>query len=211
IVLPLDSGVVLFDFDAVMVLGKELRRDRERALRELWARCAAASVAMRRGVKWAVNLEAPLRGQQEAGSIIVQRMLTDLGVSENRIILDQVTRSTREEAVEGGRLLEERGWRRLLVLTTDYHVPRSRRYFEDVLGPGRVAVHAPTALLQGASPEERSHILAGVPSSGALRDERWVELLFGGFSRALGPLPRSLRWDVEVRAGALFRGALDRV
>jgi hypothetical protein len=35
-------------FDAVLILGKELRRDPERALRELRARSAGAAVALRR-------------------------------------------------------------------------------------------------------------------------------------------------------------------
>ena len=43
--------------DAVMVLGKELRRDPERARRELLARSVAAVVALRDGARRVITVE----------------------------------------------------------------------------------------------------------------------------------------------------------
>ena len=44
------QGPNLYAHDAVVVLGKELRRDAPRAIRELKARAAAAAIALRGGV-----------------------------------------------------------------------------------------------------------------------------------------------------------------
>lgn len=194
-------------FDGVMILGKELRRDRERALRELWARCAAATVVWRDlGAQKIVSLEAPLQGQEEAGSRIVARMLTELGVPEEALHLELHTRSTREEALGLKRVADQYGWGRVLGLTAAYHVPRSRRYFYEVLGHDRVAVLPPEVFLARATPTERQHILAGAPHPEAMDQERKVEATFLALSRVLRPLPGTLRWELEVLAGGVYRG-----
>jgi hypothetical protein len=193
-------------FDAVMILGKELRRYPERARRELAARAAGASVALRHGVPRVVALEAPLVGQDRAGSAVVCELLAELGVPADRVLRDERTRSTREEAVEARRLCLEQGWRRLLVLTAAYHGPRAFRQFEEALGPGRFALTTPSALLRGAGPAERAWIEAGEPDAQAWAEERRVERLLGAMAAGLAWLPAPLRWQVEVQAGALWRG-----
>ena len=196
-------------FDGVMILGKELRRNRERALAELRARAAGAAIALRNGATEVAALEAPLVGQEEAGSIIVARFLRELGVDDSQMILAQVTRSTREEAVEGARVAREQGWSRMLVVTAAYHVERARKQFEEVLGADRVAVFAPESLLQHANGLERQWILEGKAGDTAHAEERMVEVLFSVFALGLRVLPPKVRWDVEIWAGAKFRGMTD--
>ena len=194
-------------FDGVMILGKELRRDRARALRELWARAAAAAVVWRElGAQRIVSLEAPLQGQEEAGSLIVARMLGELGVPAEALHLELCTRSTREEALGLLRVANHYGWARVAAITAAYHVPRSRRYFYEVLGPQRVAVLPPEVFLARARPDERQHILAGAPHPEAMDQERKVEATFLALSRVLRPLPGPLRWELEVLAGGVYRG-----
>lgn len=192
--------------DAVFVLGKELRRDRARALRELGARAAAAAIAHREGIPLIASLEAPLQGQEEAGSRIVARILGELGVPRRALYLEETTRSTREEALGLRRLMEANGWRSALAVTSAYHIPRSRRYFFDVLGQDRVEVLPPEVFLARATPREREMILAGAPGSEVLARECRVEAAFLAFARALSPLPGPLRWELEVLAGGLYRG-----
>lgn len=195
------------NFDAVMILGKELRRDRERALRELWARSAAAAVVWRElGARMIVTLEAPLQGQEEAGSIIVRAMLEELGVPSDAIHQERCTRSTREEALGLKRVADAYGWGRVLALTSTYHVPRSRRYFQEVLGQDRVSVLPPEVFSARARPVERQRILEGAPHPDAMDQERRVEATFLALSRALRPLPAPLRWELEVLAGGVYRG-----
>jgi len=197
-------------FDGVQILGKELRHFPERARRELKARAAAASVALEQGAELAASLEAPLVGQADAGSTIVAGFLDELGVPRERMILDELTRSTREEAVAGKVVADQHGWRRTLVVTSAYHVPRARRIFEDVFGRSRVAVHAPEAMLQRADGLAREWILEGTPDEAAMRFECRVEALLSNLARALGLFPAELRWQTEVWAGTLLRGIGDR-
>ena len=192
-------------FDAVMVLGKELRRDPERARRELAARSAAAAVAYRRGAERVFVLEDVLRGQQHAGSQIVRECLLGLGVPERALDLDRVTRSTRGEAIEAAKRMERLGFRRLLVLTSAYHVPRARSYFWDLLGREQVSVRTPSYALRYATEEERAII-----ANAELSDEDWayeqrVEARLSRAARFLGLLPASLAWKIEREVGRLYR------
>ena len=198
----------LCDHDAVIVLGKELRRDAPRAIRELRARTAAAAIALRGGVPVVATLEAPLRGQGIAGSDLVARQLAELGVPPEQIYRDTLTRSTREEAVESAALARRQGWRSLLVVTARYHVPRAARYFH-ALRPLRSVVVSPEAFVQQATPLEQEWIEAGRPDPAALAAEGRSERLFGLLGTALKPLPRDLRWRIEVLAGAALRGVID--
>ncbi len=195
-----------FPFDAVLVLGKGLRRDRERGLRELRARSAAASAAVRAGAGRALSLEAKLEGQDREGSAIVAENLATLGVPAEKTVLRQRSRSTRDEAVLARDLARELGIQRLLVVTSAYHVPRSRQLFEEVLGPRAVSVHGTAALLALANDAERRWILAGEPTIATMAAEARIERLLLTAEAALAPLPRPLRWKIESFAGTLWRG-----
>ena len=188
-----------------MVLGKELRHHPERGMRELRARSAAASVALRDGARTVLALEALLKGQEHSGSRLVCELLQELGVPLDRIQLAEVTRSTREEALEGARCVREQGIRRLAVITHGYHVPRVRRYFADVLPAGRFVVCTPETFLQRARGPERTWIEAARSDAEVLEQERLPETLFGALGGLLRPLPGPLRWKLEVRAAALYR------
>jgi hypothetical protein len=195
---------VAFPFDGVLILGKELRRDPERARRELRARAAAASAALRAGAAWVATLEAKLRGQEHSGAALVAEFLDELGVPPERIVARDLSRCTREEAVLGAALFDERQARRGLVLTARYHVPRARRLFLEA--SARAEVHTPEALWRHADARERAWIEAGTADDGVMAAEAPVERVFGALGTALRPLPAGLRAMVEIRAGAWWRG-----
>lgn len=195
-------------YDAVLVLGKELRGHPERARRELRARAAAASAAIRAGATFVATLEARLRGQDESGSTLVLSDLLSFGVPQDRVVFGDSTRSTREEAVLGTSLFIERGVRRALVLTGEYHVSRARRLFAEARSPAEV--HGPTAMWRFANLAEREAITAGLATPATLALEARNEGLLDALERALSPLPLGVRTMVEIRAGALWRGAADR-
>lgn len=200
----------MLDFDGVLVLGKELRIDPGRAMRELRARAAAAAAVSRGTGATVATLEARLKGQEETGSTIVAALLRELQVAEACIHREDLTRSTREEVLRALSLAGERGWRRLLVITARYHIPRARRLFaerpEHSTGL-RVAVHCPAALLRAANPTERTWILTGEPDARTMRRECRTEALFSTLERAIRPLP--FHEHLEVRAGAWLRGYAD--
>ncbi len=71
---------------------------------------------------------------------IADLMLHDLkerGVPESAIIrFPHRAVNTQEEAVENAHLIHERGWKKILLVTSNYHTRRSRYIFERVLPPG---------------------------------------------------------------------------
>lgn len=193
-----------FPYDAVLILGKELRRDPARAQRELRARAAAASAALRAGARQVATLEAHLAGQAQSGSALVAELLGKLGVDPAQVVRRDVTRSTREEAVLGTSWFCEVQARRGLVLTARYHVPRARRLFAEAGADAEV--HAPEALWRWASAREREWITAGEPDAAALAVEARTEGLYTALEAAIRPLPHGARAMLEIEAGAWLRG-----
>jgi len=197
-------SVARLPFDGVVVLGKELRGDPDRGTRELRARAAAAAAAVRAGVPFVATLEARLRGQDRSGSALVAELLAELGVPPERVVQEDRSRSTREEARLAAEVFGRRQVRRCLVLTARYHAPRARRIFEDT--GLHVAVHAPDALWRFATEQERGWIHAGEPDAAALRLEGRRERLWGTLAALLSPLPVAARASIEVTAGGYWRG-----
>lgn len=191
--------------DGVMVLGKELRRFPDRGLRELRARSAAASVALRDGARLAFALEARLRGQERSGSQLVVEALEALDADRERLVVDERTRSTREEVLAAHRLAHEHGLQRIALVTHGYHVPRVRRYMEATFPAGRAVVLTPESFLQRARGLERDWIEAATPDEAVYAQEARAERVLGGLAAALSVLPRGLAWQVEVKVGGLYR------
>jgi len=52
-------------------------------------------------------------------------MLEDWGISDDRITVETRSRNTHENAVESARIVSERGWRRVLLVTSAKHMPRA--------------------------------------------------------------------------------------
>lgn len=189
-----------------MVLGKELRRFPWRALRELRARSAALNVALRDGARMGFALEAHLKGQEHSGSQLVVDALEELGADLSNVVVDQITRSTREEVRLAQRLAFEHGLSRIALITHGYHVERVRRYVDETFPkPGQGVVLTPENFLQRAQGVERRWIEAATPDEAVYAEEARAELILGGMSRALSVLPRCLAWDIEVQVGGLYR------
>ena len=65
---------------------------------------------------------------------VMERDLESFGVPAASIVkLTHSAENTREEAVEAARLIRMRGWKRVLVVTSNYHARRARFIFERVL------------------------------------------------------------------------------
>lgn len=68
----------------------------------------------------------------EPESLQAERLLRAWGVPAERIVVETASRNTRENAVEVARIARERGWTRLLVVTSAFHVRRSAGCFRAV-------------------------------------------------------------------------------
>jgi uncharacterized SAM-binding protein YcdF (DUF218 family) len=60
----------------------------------------------------------------------MQVFLRDLGVPDSAMLLEQESRNTRQNAENSARLLHQRGFNRILLVTSALHMERARREFE---------------------------------------------------------------------------------
>jgi uncharacterized SAM-binding protein YcdF (DUF218 family) len=116
-------------YDAIVVLGAALRRD------------GSPSAALDRRVRHAARLYvdgwAPRivltggacdgHGESEAAAMAWVARLA--GVPDGSIILEPEACSTLENAVYSKRILRRHGWRRVLLVTDGFHMPRARSVF----------------------------------------------------------------------------------
>lgn len=63
---------------------------------------------------------------------VLARQLRLWGIAPERIVLEGRSRNTRENAVESERIIREKGWKRLVLITSAAHMPRALGTFEAV-------------------------------------------------------------------------------
>jgi uncharacterized SAM-binding protein YcdF (DUF218 family) len=115
--------------DAIVVLGAPLRGDggvgavleeRVRAGVDLWRQGTASLVIMAGGrTRGAARAESEAMGEAALG----------LGLPPGALLLESASQSTYENALRVAEILGERGLRRVLVVTTPFHLRRSVRWF----------------------------------------------------------------------------------
>ena len=120
-------------YDAVVVLSGEVDSSASRASgrRELTAaadRLVAGFDALRSGHAREILLTGvsalPAPGEQAEPELVAAE-LQAWGVAPERIVLETNSRNTHENAVATARIAAERGWRRLLLVTSAAHMPRA--------------------------------------------------------------------------------------
>jgi uncharacterized SAM-binding protein YcdF (DUF218 family) len=63
---------------------------------------------------------------------VLARQLTDWGIPEERVVIEDKARNTRENAVEVASIARARGWTRMVVVTSAMHMPRALDCFRAV-------------------------------------------------------------------------------
>lgn len=94
----------------------------------------------------------------------VRGFLENLGVPPEAIVEEGRSRNTRENAERTAALIEARGWRRVLLVTSASHMGRARATF------ARVGVDVTPAATDHGFPSGAPTILAVLPQAGALED-----------------------------------------
>jgi uncharacterized SAM-binding protein YcdF (DUF218 family) len=67
-------------------------------------------------------------GPKEAD--VLAQQLRDWGIDASRIVEERESRNTRENATQSARIVAEKGWTRLLLVTSAFHMPRALACFE---------------------------------------------------------------------------------
>lgn len=120
-------------YDAVIVLGGAMDPEGTEAKGRLELNAAAdryvaAFELLRIGRARAALLSAgSLSERREAPreAELAAAMLERWGVDPERLVVEAQSRNTRENAVESARIVRERGWHRLLLVTSAAHLPRA--------------------------------------------------------------------------------------
>ncbi|MGD0957674.1 MAG: YdcF family protein [Candidatus Acidiferrales bacterium] len=123
--------------DAIVVLGDDNYNG---------DRAARAAALFKAG--WAPRAVASGRALRSYASIaeLEQRDLVANGVPQDAIVrFDHRAEDTREEALALRQLVSQRGWKRILLVTSNYHTRRSRYIFARTLPPGTVLRVVPAA------------------------------------------------------------------
>ena len=117
--------------DALIVLGDDnYSADRAFHAAELY----------REGVAPVVVASGRMLRQNVSLADLMEHDLESFGVPGTSIVkLKHRAGNTREEAEEASRLIQARGWKRITVVTSNYHARRARFIFERVL-PGSVSL-----------------------------------------------------------------------
>ena len=62
----------------------------------------------------------------------IRDQLVAWGIASDRVIVEDEARNTRDNAVESARIIHERGFARVLIVTSAFHMPRARGCFRAV-------------------------------------------------------------------------------
>jgi len=88
---------------------------------------------------WAPRIVASGRSLRPYASIaeLMQHDLTDRGVAADAVVrFPNRARNTLEEAGAVSTFLTSRGWKKILIVTSNYHTRRARYIYDHVLAPG---------------------------------------------------------------------------
>ena len=116
------------DADAVVVLGAKV------------AASGVAGAAIRRRVAHAVRVAAERRidvlllsggnaGPGPSEAEVMRQLVLAHGIADERIVTEERSRNTFENGVYTGRIMRDRGWRRLMIVTDAWHMRRALYVF----------------------------------------------------------------------------------
>ena len=132
------------DYDAILVLGAQVKPDGEPSLQLQWRLEKAAEIYGKKKVPVVVcggqGGDEPL-----PEAVVMHDVLVGLGVEEEMILKDTTSVSTHSNIRNAMQLLSGRDVAKVMVITSDYHLPRALAIAEDN-GLTAYGVGAPTKL-----------------------------------------------------------------
>ena len=121
-----DMDEVQMDYEAVIVLGAQVKTDGTPSVQLSWRLDSAAEAWRRKDVP-VVVCGAQGTDEPEPEAVVMKRYLMNLGVPEDKILTDPDSFNTEQNLSHAKALLETcpGDIRKVLIVTSDYHVPRS--------------------------------------------------------------------------------------
>ena len=123
---PKEVSEITADYDAVIVLGAQVKPDGEPSVQLSWRLDRAAEVWEKKQVP-VVVCGARGKDEPEEEAFVMKRYLEKKGVIGDMILTDPDSFNTEQNLTHAKKLLEEYSdtIRRVIIVTSDYHVPRA--------------------------------------------------------------------------------------
>ena len=118
------------NYDAIIVLGAQVRPDGTPSIQLQW-RLDAAAEAYRKHPCIIVVCGAQGSDEPDAEAHVMRRVLIEQGIPEDAVLMDDTSFNTRQNLLHAASLLEGKTAETVLVVTSDYHLPRSLRLAQD--------------------------------------------------------------------------------
>lgn len=132
------------DYDAIIVLGAQVKPDGVPSLQLQWRLDAAAEAWQERNCLIVV-CGAQGANEPATEASVMRDELIKQGVAEKAILMDDKSFNTRQNIANAVALLEGRDVDHVLIVTSDYHLPRAMAIAEDA-GLDASGVGSPTKL-----------------------------------------------------------------
>ena len=132
----------LEDYDAIIVLGAQVKPDGELSLQLQW-RLDAAVKAWQEAPCWVVVCGAKGVNEPVHEAYAMRDYLVAQGVDAGMILCDPASYNTRQNIDNAIALLADKDVKRVAIVTSDYHVPRAMALAEDA-GLEATGVGSPT-------------------------------------------------------------------
>lgn len=132
------------NYGAIIVLGAQVKPDGELSLQLQW-RLDAAYEAWRAHPCWIVTCGARGSNEPVEEAYAMRDYLLEKGVSPEMILTDANSYNTKQNIEHAAELLRDKQVSRVVVVTSDYHVPRALAIAED-MGLDASGIGAPTKL-----------------------------------------------------------------
>ena len=117
-------------YDAIVVLGAQVKPDGTPSVQLQW-RLDAAYGAWQERQCLIVTCGAQGSNDPDAEGRVMKAYLTGLGVPENQVLVDDTSFNTRQNLENAAALLQNSGVETVLIVTSDYHLPRAMALAED--------------------------------------------------------------------------------
>ena len=118
-------------YDAIVVLGAQVKPDREPSLQLQWRLDAALKAWEAKHVPIIV-CGAQGKDEPATEAEVMKEYLMAQGVTETDVFTDDTSFNTNQNLTNAGRILKELQAKNILIVTSDYHVPRSLALASDM-------------------------------------------------------------------------------
>ncbi len=119
------------NYDAIVVLGAQVKPDGQLSLQLTW-RMDEAYALWEKQPCLIVTCGAQGANEPAPEGQVMKEYLMAKGVPEEQILVDGTSFNTRQNLRNAARLLESAGAKQVMIVTSDYHLPRAMALAQDM-------------------------------------------------------------------------------